>query len=208
MDNSEIVQKLENIEILLTANIESMNDPERRAKEVQILIKASKELNTTSNEIKELVVQERKLLQGFNPTVEHKHYSIDMKNPIIWVVVCLFFCIASVVAIIVVSEKYQKEKALVVKYFHESDTKDWNYMKYKWQELFGDNATIRTLKAFDVKYQKDWKIYDKQTVKREQELDEAERTRKEAELKAGESKKLQRHADSLNQHADSLQDLK
>ena len=197
MDNSEILQKLENIEILLASNIESMNDPQKRAKEAEILIQASKELNTASNEIKGLVVQERKLLEGFKPTIEHKHYSIDMKNPIIWVVVCILFCISSIVVSIVYERKYQKEKTLVVKYFNESDQKDWNYMKYKWQELFGDPATIHNLKAFDVKYQKDWKELDKQTIKREKELDEAERTRKEAELKAGELKRLQQHADSL-----------
>ncbi len=197
MDNSEVLQKLENIEILLAANIETMNDPQKRAKEAEILIQASKELNSTSNEIKGLIAQEKRLIEGFKPTIEHKHYSIDMKNPIIWVVVCLLFCISSVIVSIFYERKYQKEHALGVKYFNESNTKDWNYMKYKWQELFGDPATIRNLKAFDVKYQKDWKMCDKQTSKREQELDEAERTRREAELKAGELKKLQQHADSL-----------
>ena len=197
MDNSEILQKLENIEILLTANIETMNDPQKRAKEAEILIQASNELNTTSKEIKGFLAQEKRLIEGFKPTVEHKHYSIDMKNPLIWVVSCVVFCIACVIAVIVITEKYKKEKALVIKYFHESDTKDWNYMKYKWQEMFGDPATIRTLKAFDVKYQKDWKLYDSQTRKREKELDEAERARKEAELKDSESKRLKQHADSL-----------
>jgi hypothetical protein len=44
MENSEVLQKLENIEILLRATIEGMNDPKKRAKEAEILIQASKEL--------------------------------------------------------------------------------------------------------------------------------------------------------------------
>ncbi len=208
MDNSEILQKIENLEILFASNIAILSDPQKRAKEAEILIQASKELNNTSKEIKVLIEQEMGLLEGFKPTIEHKHYTIDMKNPLIWVVVCLFFCIASVVAVIVVNEKYKKAQALSDQYYNESQNKDWNYMKYKWQELFGDVYTIHTLKAFDVKYKKDWKELDNQTIKREKELDEAERTRREAELKESESKRLKQHADSLKQHADSLQGLK
>jgi hypothetical protein len=90
----------------------------------------------------------------------------------------------------------QKEK-----YSEESALKDWNYMKYKYLELFSDNNTIRNLKAFDKEYEKGWREFDKQIRKREKELDEAERARREAELKAGESKRLKQHADSiLNVH--------
>ena len=71
MENSEILQKLENIEILLTANIESMNDPQKRAKEAESFIQASNELNTTSKEIKGFLAQQKRLIEGFKPTVEH-----------------------------------------------------------------------------------------------------------------------------------------
>jgi hypothetical protein len=197
MDNSEVLQKLENIEILLTANIESMNDPQKTAKEAQILIQASKELNSTSKEIKGLLAQEKELLEGFKPTVEHQHYTIDMKNPLYWVIGCILFFVISFVTTIYFKGKYEDEKDLTEKYKKESENKDDNYMKYKYLELFGDDRIFHNLKAFDKDYDKNWKVYDNKTNLREQALNEAEKARKEAELKTEEAKRLLQHQDSL-----------
>jgi len=197
MDNSEVLQKLENIEILLAANIESMNDPQKRAKEAQILIEASKELNSISNEIKGLVGQERKLIEGFKPTVEHKHYAINVKNPLYWVLGSLLCCGIVIFLMFYFKGKYEDEKVLTEQYKSDSDLKDPNYMKYKYLEIFGNDYIIHFQKELDKDYAKNMKEYDSKVINFEQALDKAERARKEAELKAGESKRLQQHADSL-----------
>jgi hypothetical protein len=128
---------------------------------------------------------------------EVRHVYINVKNPTIWIWTAIFIMVISTclsVLFIYRAKKVEEERDF---YKQESEIKDWNYMKYKYLELFSDNNTVRNLKAFDKDYKKGWREFDKQTRKREKELDEAERARKEAELKAGESKRLQKQADSL-----------
>lgn len=149
----------------------------------------------TSNEVSTMLsrIEEIKSIRQ----KEVRHVYIDVKNPTIWIWTAISIMVISTclsVLFIYKAKTIEEERDY---YKHESDIKDWNYMKYKYLELFGDNNTVRNLKAFDREYEKGWREFDKQTNKREKEVNEAERARKEAELKASESKRLQKQADSL-----------
>lgn len=201
---SELEQKIEDIHFLLGSNIEQMNkivaeanDPQKKAKEAQILIEASKSINYTLGEFSGLISKEKQLLDGFKPEVIVKHETINMKNPINWVVSCVVCCVISLGTAFFVYRLYESEKLQKEQYKKESQQKDDNYMKYKWLGLFGSRETINALKAFDADYAKNWKTYDNEVRNRERELDEARAARNEAETMAANAKRLKQHADSL-----------
>lgn len=202
----ELKEKLENIEVLLQANIAKMNkivaeanDPEKRQKEAEILINAANSINTTTETIKGLILSEKALIDNFKPTVEvkHTHLNLTVNNPLAWVLGAIAAILISFAVSYWMYYKWQEEKSLKEHYLQLSNIKDDNYMKYKYLLLFGERPIVQYLKEFDKDYQKNWKIYNKQVIKRENELDEAERARKEAELRAAEARKLQQYADSL-----------
>ena len=131
------------------------------------------------------------------PLPQHKHYTVDMKNPLYWVLGSLLCCGIAIFLMFYYEGKYEAEKVLTEQYKSESDLKDSNYMKYKYLEFFGNDYTVHFLKELDKDYAKNMKKLDSKVNNFEQALDKAERARKEAELKAGESKRLQQHVDSL-----------
>lgn len=83
------------------------------------------------------------------------------------------------------------------KYKLQSETKDWNYMKYKYFEMFGTPETQRSLKAFNKEYDTNWRKIDQQINKREQELKEATEATENARKNEETARKLRQKADSL-----------
>ena len=208
MDNSEILQKLENIEILLASNIESMNDPRKRAKEAEILIQASKELNSTSSEITGLVAQERQLIECFKPTVEHRHYTINMKNPITWVLSCV---IISVVAIIIAVWFHLENKQLKAKNAELSITD----MKYRYLKLSNYNMktfsthfknTEEMIDGLDTYYSddKNKKFVDSLVIAKERAVKEANEASELAKRNQETADELVKMAKQLTHKSDSL----
>lgn len=149
----------------------------------------------TSNEVATMLfrIEEVKSIRQ----KEVRHVYVNVKNPTVWIWTAISIMVISTCFSVLFyfrAKSIEEERDL---YKQESEIKDWNYMKYKYLVLFGEEKLASTLKGFDKEYEKGWKNYDKQTRKREKELYEAERARREAELKAGESKRLQKQADSL-----------
>ena len=208
MENSKILQKLENIEILLTANIESMNDPQKRAKEAEILIQASNELNTTSKEIKGFLAQQKRLIEGFKPTVEHRYYTINMKNPLIWVLCCITICF---VAILTVSHYINENKELKAKNAELSaNNMKYKFLKFKKYDIKTINPNIKTtgelVLAIDGMYLEDKtkKDMDSLVNAREQEMKEAAEAEEIAKSKQAKADELANTAKKLTHKADSL----
>lgn len=201
MDEKKINQLLENIEIFMESTaknneriLEELNGIKNEPKTAQILAESEKTVKRLSDEISGLILAEKRLVEGFKPVVEVRQYSVNVKEPLWWIIGAVFV----MVACIFVSYSLYDSKE---QYKQESELKDWNHMKYKYLELFGDPQTRRSLKEFNADYGKNWKTYDQQIIKRERELDEAAKAAKEAQLKATEAKKLQQRADSLrNSH--------
>lgn len=192
MENQEILTKLENLEILLSTFIQSANDPQKRQKEAEFLNDVRKQTEVLNEEVKGLISEEKRLVEGFNPAVEVRHYSVNVKEPLYWIAgAILAIIIAFGVSFYLYHEKEQYKK--------ESEHKDWNYMKYKYLMLFSDPRTTKELKKFDADYHQNWIDYDKKIIKRERELEEAARAAKQAELKAKEAEVLKQKADSLLQ---------
>lgn len=190
MENSEIKDKLENLEILLSSFIQTANDPKKRAEDSELFKKAIEGINSTQKEIEGLISKEKHLIENFKPVVEVKNYSINVKEPLYWIggaIVVMLICFVISFSLYQSKEKFENESAV----------KDWNYMKYKYLVLFGDYQTRSSLKEFDKDYEKNWKKYDQQIIQREKELQEAAMAAKEAEIKAAEAKKLKQRADSL-----------
>lgn len=190
MENQEILTKLENLEILLSTFIQSANDPQKRQKEAEFLTDVRKQTESLNNEIKGLISEEKRLIEGFNPAVEVRNLTVDVKKPLFW--------IAGAILAIMLSfgtgfYLYQR----MTKYKKESEHKDWNYMKYKYFQLLADPQTRKSIKAFDEDYKENWIEYDKAIRKRERELQEAAMAAREAELKAKEATALKQRADSL-----------
>lgn len=201
----ELNEKLTEIQFLLASNIEAMkkivaeaNDPKKRAEEAQILIEASKSINSTTESIKGSINVLNRQIEGFKPTVEVKHYDVNVKKPLVWILSAVGAILISFSTCYWFYSKWQNEKALKMKYKAESDLKDWNYMKYKYLEIVNPDVELRDrLKAFDKIYNDDFHYCDSLVFKRERELAEAREAAREAELRQAESKRLQQRADSL-----------
>jgi len=208
MNDSEILQKLENIEILLAANIESMNDPQKRAKEADILIQASKSLNSTSREISGLIAQEKDLLQSFKPVVEHRHYTIDMKNPIIWVLACVGVCVVSLFTGYYFLNENRGLKAKNAE-LSGNDMK-YKYLKFEKFILKSSNQDVKTtgdlILAIDGMYleKNGKKSVDSLVNAREREMKEAEEAAELAKSKQAKADELFNTAKQLTHKADSL----
>ena len=107
MENKEILERLESIEILLSANINVAND--KASKEAQILIEASKSINYTSNEISGLISKEKQLIEGFNPTVEVRKTYVDFgKKAYLWVTGVAIIAVISIVINILLYQEVSK----------------------------------------------------------------------------------------------------
>lgn len=204
MENIE--QKLNEIHFLLASNIEQMNkfvkeanDPEKRQKEAQILIETAKSINSTTEAMKGLISSEKALIENFKPEVKHTQttLSLTVNNPLGWVIGAIAAILISFAASYWMYSKWQDEKTLTEQYKQESGLKDWNYMKYKYLEMFGEPQLSSYLKAFDKEYEKNWKEMDKKIRKRERLDEEAAQAKRDAEFKAAEAKKAQAVADSL-----------
>lgn len=190
MENTEIKDKLENIEILLSTFIQTVNDPKKKAEESEVLTKAIESINSTQKEISGLISKEKALIENFKPAVEVKNYSVNVKEPLWWIAGAL----AAILISGCVCYGFYETKE---KYKLESETKDWNYMKYKYFEMFGTPETQRSLKAFNKEYQANWRAIDQQINKREQELKEATEAAENARKNEEAARKLRQKADSL-----------
>ena len=190
MENTEIKDKLENIEILLSTFIQTVNDPKKKAEESEVLTKAIESINSTQKEISGLISKEKALIENFKPVVEVKNYSVNVKEPLWWIAGAL----AAILISGCVCYGFYETKE---KYKLESETKDWNYMKYKYFEMFGTPETQRSLKAFNKEYQANWRAIDQQINKREQELKEATEAAENARKNEEAARKLRQKADSL-----------
>lgn len=190
MENTEIKDKLENIEILLSTFIQTVNDPKKKAEESEGLTKAIESINSTQKEISGLISQEKALIENFKPAVEVKNYSVNVKEPLWWI----FGAMAAILISGCMCYGFYQSKE---KYKYQSDLKDWNHMKYKYFVLFGTPEIQRSLKAFDKEYKANWEKYDQQINKREQEVKEQNEADENARKNEEAARKLRQKADSL-----------
>ncbi len=200
----EIKQKLEGIEFLLAANIENMNkaikaEGQKTQKEAENLNESAKRLNNTLDEFKGKIGLFDDTLRNFKPVVEHRTVNVDVKQPLFWILSAVFAILISFSTCYVFYSKLSKERAEKDYYRHQSDVKDWNYMKYKYLLYFGDARTSGYLKKFDQEYSKNYQEYDQKVIEREKQLKSAAVAQREAELKMKEAREAQQKADSLNQ---------
>lgn len=194
MENTEIKNKLENIEILLSTFIQTVNDPKKKAEESEALTKAIESINSTQKEISGLISQEKALIENFKPAVEVKNYSINVKEPLFWVAGSIGFMLICFTAAFFTSRHYYNESE-----YYQTKANEYfdNNFKYKYMKLFWGEETEKVFKAFDKEYDANWAKYNKQIEKRERELDEMHRASDESKLKAKEAMRLRQKADSL-----------
>ena len=159
----ELKEKLESIEVLLQANIAKMNkivaeanDPKKKAEEAQILIEASKSINSSTNEMKGLILAQKKQIEGFNPKVEVKHYNIDFKKPLAWIVLTIVLLAGAIYVAYLFYDKMEMFK-------ERSITRRDNYYKYEHLRYFGSKQTQMEIKNLDRRYSKDWEKIDSLT---------------------------------------------
>jgi len=203
-NNKEVLEKLENIEFLLASSIENTNkvvreasDPGKRQKEAEILNQAYINISSISSQIAGLITKEKALIEGFSPKVEVNHYNVDYKKPAAWIWTAIIIMFISIVVSYYFIDKNEKTSKERDYYKKESDSKDWNYMKYKYLELYGDERMVSELQSFDTKYNKDYQTYDRKVMQREKQLREAAEKTELARQRSAEAKKLQQQADSL-----------
>jgi len=199
-DNSEVLQKLDTIEVLLMGNIKGMekivkdaNDPEKRAKEAEILIQASKDINSATKEIAGLVSKESTLIGNFNPTVESKHYYINAKNPMWWIIATVFVMVASSFVCYEFYKEAKSQKAY-------SDNKFENFMKYRYLKVYGSDQVLKEIKDLDKLYESDPQNIIDKTMERERKQRQAKDEAALAKVKQQEAKQLKQHSDSLLSH--------
>ena len=206
MDNTELLGKLENIEILLQANIENMNrivaqanDPEKRSKEAEILTQATEQTNSLAEKIAGWISQEKALIENFKPEVKVTQYNIDLKKPAVWILGAILVLVVSC--------------AFTCHFWIENARLKENDMKFRFMKLRTDlqGSKFHTISeaAYAVEgYYRDHSTYvDSFVLSREKELriaaEEAELAKqREAEAKVANevAKKLKQHADSLKRH--------
>lgn len=198
----ELNEKMEQLQAMLEANISKMNkivseEHQKTFKEVEILNESAKRLNTSINDFESKITLLDEVIADFSPSVEVKHYSIDVKNPLYWILGAIAAILISFLVCLNYYNQKEAEKALKEEYKQSADMKDWNYMKYKYLLLFGSESIQKTLKDFDKVYDKNYVEFDKKIIKREYELKAAARARDEANIRAKEAKALKQRADSL-----------
>ena len=203
MDNTELLGKLENIEILLQANIENMNrivaqanDPEKRSKEAEILTQASEQTNSLSEKISGWISQEKALIENFKPEVKVTQYNIDLKKPAVWILGAILILIVS--------------WAFTCRFWIENARLKDTDMTFRFLKLRTDlqGSKFRTISeaAYAVEgYYKDHSSYvDSFVVSREKKLRIAAEVAELAKQREGEAKVAGEEAKKLKQHADSL----
>jgi hypothetical protein len=206
MDITELLGKLENIEILLQANIENMNrivaevnDPKKCSKEAEILTQASEQTNSLSEKIAGWISQEKALIENFRPTVKVTQYNIDLKKPFLWILGAILILVFSC--------------AFTCRFWIENARLKNTDMTFRFLKLRTDlqGSKFRTISeaAYAVEdYYRDHSTYiDSFVISREKELklasEEAELAKQreaDAKVASEEAKKLKQHADSLKRH--------
>lgn len=187
MENTEIKEKLESIEILLSAFINTANDPEKKKAEGEALAKAVESMTSAKNEISGLISQEKALIQNFKPTYEVKNVSVNVKEPLWWIFGAM---VAVLISGCVCYGLYNTKE----KYKLESETKDWNYMKYKYLQLLWSPEMTKALNDFDKDYSANWAKYDKEIRQREADIEVANKTAANAKLQREAAAKAEQEA--------------
>jgi hypothetical protein len=203
MDITEVLGKLENIEILLQANIENMNrivaevnDPEKRSKEAEILTQATEQTNSLSEKISGWISQEKALIENFKPTVKVTQYNIDLKKPFIWIL--------GAILVLIVSCAFTGHFWIENARLKDTDM-TFRFMKLR-TDLQGSKFHTISEAAYAVEgYYRDHSTYvDSFVVSREKELRLASEEAELAKRREGEAKVANEEAKRLKQHADSL----
>ena len=131
--------------------VKEANDPDKKAKEAEILIQASEKQSSLIKEFSELLSKQKTMFDNFNPKVEVRESNVNVKGFISYVV-------SSILVMITL--------AYVSYYFYEQkkewkDRSSWrydNYMKYRYLKVCGTWQTQSEIKKLD-------KIYDSQQAK-------------------------------------------
>lgn len=203
MDITELLGKLENIEILLQANIENMNrivaqvnDPKKRSKEAEILTQAAEQTNSLSEKIVGWISQEKALIENFKPEVKVTQYNIDLKKPAVWIIGGILILVVSC--------------AFTFHFWIENAGLKENDMKFRFMKLRTDlqGSKFRTISeaayAVEGYYRDHFAYVDSFVVSREKELRIAAEEAELAKQREGEAKVASDEAKKLKQHADSL----
>ena len=154
------------------------------------IIKQLADGNTSREEMRQMMARIDEIKQIRQKEV--KHVYVDVKNPLAWII--------GAVLVIVLSSYisyYYYQKAEDYKY--QSNKKDWNYMKYRYLEVYGSPGTQKEMKDFDVKYhyKTNYLYYDSLTIAREKKNNLEKQREAQANAAAAEAKRLQQQADSL-----------
>ena len=144
------------IAILISANIETTskvvkeaNDPGNRQKEAELLNQACINISSIANQMAGLIAKEKALIEGFSPKVEVKHYNVDYKKPAAWIWTAITIMMISIIMSYYFIDKSNTTAKERDYYKGESDKKDWNYMKYKYLKLYGDERMVSELESFE-----------------------------------------------------------
>lgn len=194
-----LTEKLENIEIILSAALNSANDPKKRQEEVEILQSAAESIKATSKDISGLISAEKGLIEGFKPVVEQRNYSIDVKQPLWWIVGAMGVILLAFVVCFALYEKMDSYKQLSIERYD-------NDMKYRYMRSFGSKSTRKEMLEFSVHYDQgdNWQGYAEKVNRREQEVRQAFEASKNAQLQEETAQKAKQEARRLREQADSL----
>lgn len=198
-DIKALTEKLESVEILLSAMLNTANDPKKKQEEAKALLDATESIKATSKELSGLISAEKGLIEGFKPVVEHRQYNVDFKKPLWWIV----GAVAVVFIAFAVCERFYDRMET---YRQLSVDRFDNDMKYRYMRLYGSNSTRKEMRSFSADYDQsdNWKGYAQRVAKREQELREAFEASKNAELQEKNARKANQEAQRLRDKADSL----
>jgi len=201
MDEKRISAMVENIEIYLETSVKGnetilkeIKDLKNDPKGAQILNQASERINSLSDELSLLVSKQKQQIENFNPVVEVKNYTVDVRNPLMWFLCCAFIVIiGTIISYYFVNKANQGRdewKGIA------ADRRDVSY-KYRYLRLFGSPGTVQEISKLDIDYEVRYRYYDSLAITRERLLKQREDLEQLAKIKAAEAKALERKADSL-----------
>jgi len=187
MENTEIKEKLEGIEVLLSAFIRSANDPQKKKLEGEVLTKAIDSINSAQKEISGLILEEKTLIQNFKPAVEVKHYNLDIKKPLYWYTGVAIFTCLNILVMALFFNTLQDYKKQAKDYYP-------NYMKYRYMEFYFTPESIETMNKLDKDYEAEGAKMDEQIIQRQHDVDVANATKTNAKILKDKADKAEQEA--------------
>lgn len=200
----ELKQHLENIQAMFEANIAVLNNANKEnaqkgQKQAEILNDSAKQLNTSIEQLNSKIELIDEVLSDFSPSVEVKHYSIDVKKPLTWILSSIGVIFISLLVCFLFWNNTQEAKRERDYYKSLSTIRESNFYKYRYLKQFSGREMSSFLTRFDDEFEENRIEYIERVIEREKQLDAAVRAKREAELKNQEAIQAQRKLDSINQ---------